>query len=1335
VKKLWLRAVTLLFSALFSASISGTEIDAAPLSKVQTVTMKSTEKERKYREGEAIILYQNIVDSGSRFNARALTKEGMELTKTYDFSSGTVKSASKSDNDVNFSVALVKSDNLTTQQMIQKLKSKPGVLYAEANIKLTAADLETEPYGGYKWDLVNNGQNGGTAGLDINADQLPMPTNTTEKVVAVIDSGVDYTHEELINKMWHNPFADTNKLKGTHGYDFFNSDDDPMDDNDHGTHVSGAIAGQSDNFAGIAGVAASDNIKIMALKMLGADGSGYMIDALAGYNYIFQAQKLGINVIAVNNSWGGTPDVENEDLILTQLIDLVGANGAISICAAGNDSLDNDTNFSIPTNIDSEYVISIAASDEHDTIAGFSNYGEKTVDIAVPGTNILSSVKHPIFNPTLYENKEQFCSTYYDFTQGELVNYITPVPGQTTYYIPEPQSNVTVSKSNTDFFGKKEAGSASLNWTIKNAQVGETYTIYLPYVNNISQTELYSSFILKLRAPNIIPSESADFSLLDIYNNVLTADGTYEKTQNPLWFGIAGERNWWTHYTFPVAEKEDATGVNRALSIDLVVGIAGDYDIFIDDLGFSKENLAAESFGKYDFFNGTSMATAVATGAVAALADVYPQKTMNEIQAMFLGSIRQSNEWTGKTTTGGILDLSKTDDPLPSFNGVTLNTDGQLQLTGYFLANTDVYMNENLVNPIKSDDNNIFITVDPSYQNKMLHIRIEKNGISQSKDFYCSLGKSLANQGTIPFVDYGGSFVSDGKDLYNILADGTIHMRTANSFVPIGKTFEDNNIFKEVSKIGGNYAIHIDSEPIVSNQKIWAVARLNFGFSSQRQLVSFDLSGRSWRKVADLPSSCDSLTNITLGLLNDVPYLIGGLNEATTQASDQVVYYQNSKWNSAKTLPAARFASKALQTGSKLVVTLGGNNEGTCPVNMIFDGTNWSSSTINWPALNVVSEHFYQRNETFITMPYYTANISLIEKGIVYFGNPADGLGEIYQYRTDNDTLSVIDYSVSKDYLSGNFYAVSANHTYYVLNTDIFDANGAEQARILTMPIQSGLTVIKDSSTAGGTVSGAGTYLPGDKITLQARINAPYFLKRFIVNGKTITGISHSFYAADAASYFAQAITGIYVQKVTLNTTSLNMEYGKTTPLKAAILPSNATDKRILWQTSNSMVATVNPSGVVTAVSKKVGATATITARAADRGNIVATCKVKIIGTLLKKNAKVTVAGLTYKITKSDRANGLVALIGVNNKQSKKVTIPAAIKVNSVSYKVTALEKSAFKKMPRLTNITIKSANLSKIAKGSLSALNKKSVIKVPAKSKKSLQKLVRNAGFKGKIK
>jgi subtilisin family serine protease len=221
-------------------------------------------------------------------------------------------------------------------------------------------------------------------------------TGSSSVVVAVIDTGVDYTHPDLNANMWRNPGEvagngvddDSNGyVDDVYGIDRYNYDSDPMDDDDHGTHVAGTIGASSNNGVGVAGT--NWNVKIMALKFLGPDG-GSTSDAITCFEYVTRMKQRGVNVRVTNNSWGGT----GYSAALKSAMDTASANGVIHLTAAGNEGFNNDTTPSYPCNYDSPGIISVAASDSSDNKPTFSNYGATTVDLTAPGVSILSTVRN-----------------------------------------------------------------------------------------------------------------------------------------------------------------------------------------------------------------------------------------------------------------------------------------------------------------------------------------------------------------------------------------------------------------------------------------------------------------------------------------------------------------------------------------------------------------------------------------------------------------------------------------------------------------------------------------------------------------------------------------------------------------------------------------------------------------------------------------------------------------------------------------------------------------------------------------------------------------------------
>jgi subtilisin family serine protease len=279
----------------------------------------------------------------------------------------------------------------SVEDAIRDLNGHPDVEYAERDYIVHATDYADEPLFGELWGLNNTGQTGGTPNVDINGFEASGVTQGDPNlVVAVIDTGVDFSHSDLAGRRWVNPGEsgggkETNGIDDdgngfvddVNGADFFNNDGNPFDDNSHGTHVSGTIAG-SVNDQGVAGVA--PNVKIMGLKFLSAGGSGFISDAIEAIGY---AESKGAKIS--NNSWGCY-------CFSQALKDAIDTSDSLFVAAAGNDDNNNDLNRFYPASFDSQNILSVAAVDRLGNKAWFSNYGATSVDISAPGVDILSSV-------------------------------------------------------------------------------------------------------------------------------------------------------------------------------------------------------------------------------------------------------------------------------------------------------------------------------------------------------------------------------------------------------------------------------------------------------------------------------------------------------------------------------------------------------------------------------------------------------------------------------------------------------------------------------------------------------------------------------------------------------------------------------------------------------------------------------------------------------------------------------------------------------------------------------------------------------------------------------
>lgn len=274
--------------------------------------------------------------------------------------------------------------------------SSSNIEYIEPNYIYHASAIADEDYE-KQWGLNNTGKNAGSwifpgkKGMDINAEKAWTVTKGSKSIkIAVIDTGVDYTHEDLKNNIMINE-AELNGLPGVdddgngyvddiYGYDFANNDNDPMDKHGHGTHCAGVI-GASHNSIGVRGVMA--DVQILPIQFLSANGSGTLEGAVKAINY---AISRGVHIMS--NSWGGG----GASKALEEAVQLAEDHGILFVAAAGNDNNDNDKRPSIPASIKLDNVVSVGAMDGKGKKASFSNYGVKSVHVFAPGVDIYSTV-------------------------------------------------------------------------------------------------------------------------------------------------------------------------------------------------------------------------------------------------------------------------------------------------------------------------------------------------------------------------------------------------------------------------------------------------------------------------------------------------------------------------------------------------------------------------------------------------------------------------------------------------------------------------------------------------------------------------------------------------------------------------------------------------------------------------------------------------------------------------------------------------------------------------------------------------------------------------------
>lgn len=542
--------------------------------------------------------------------------------------------------------AVVKSDTMTTDEIIKSLEDNEYIESVTPNSLAYPTALTNDTYAPYQWALQNTGQNNGVADYDTNPENLWGKVNSSSKeaVVAVIDTGVDINHEDLKSVLWKNTYSDLEGY-GYCGYDFSGSvsSGQPIDDHGHGTHIAGIIAAQANNSLGISGINKA-NVKIMALRVSKPekDGGYYEQSAIMNaFDYIMRAKAKGVNIVAVNCSYGG-PYLYSEIKQYNELCDTLGKMGIVTVIAAGNETVNTMGNYYWdvdektyyygdgngpylvgPAACESEYAITVAATAEDGYLATFSNYG-RNVDIAAPGTSILSTVNIDTYQPSIYGSSTLSSTTSYyqdfddDMSSSEFFgtrytwkNYYKPAYEATDrfYFGTKGKSFMVATDSNIK--GGKCVFSVPYKLTSSTAAYDMTFSIR-------GATETGNAIVFIVDKPDndsldgvqlaaFIPSWDWDTVHLHIDPNY-TNDGSnyYEKSTN-------------RELVFYIVPRTNDPGI-----------------IFLDSFGISKQNISTSLYGKYDYKPGTSMAAPYVAGAVALVSAAYPSiGAMDKINAIY----------------------------------------------------------------------------------------------------------------------------------------------------------------------------------------------------------------------------------------------------------------------------------------------------------------------------------------------------------------------------------------------------------------------------------------------------------------------------------------------------------------------------------------------------------------------------------------------------------------------------------------------------------------------------------------------------------------------------
>jgi subtilisin family serine protease len=304
---------------------------------------------------------------------------------------------------------------ISVESAIATLKNDPNILYAEPDYILQKTDVPNDPYyttGSQLWGMYGDTTSPSNVFGSQAAEAWALNyTGSSSVVVGVIDEGIQVTHPDLSANIWVNPREiasngiddDANgKIDDINGWDFFNKDATVFDGatnaaiDAHGTHVSGTIGAVGGNGIGVAGI--NWKVKIVSAKFLGPTG-GFTSDAILAIDYLTNLKKAGVNLVAINNSWGGGGFSQ----AMQDAINRAGDQGIFFVAAAGNSNANNDLTASYPSNYACtktalnavrswDCVVAVASINSVGSRSSFSSYGATTVDLGAPGESIISTV-------------------------------------------------------------------------------------------------------------------------------------------------------------------------------------------------------------------------------------------------------------------------------------------------------------------------------------------------------------------------------------------------------------------------------------------------------------------------------------------------------------------------------------------------------------------------------------------------------------------------------------------------------------------------------------------------------------------------------------------------------------------------------------------------------------------------------------------------------------------------------------------------------------------------------------------------------------------------------
>ena len=563
-------------------------------------SLPAAAQSRPYKEGELLVRFRTGTSTASR---TALAR-----------SAGALESRAIGNSHIQ---RVMIEPGATVNQALAVYAADPNVEFAEPNYIVHPQSLPDDTYFNLQWGLYNTGQSvsglSGITGADMDAPSAwDITTGSSNVVVAVVDTGCNLGHPDLAASIWLNPGEipgngvddDGNGyIDDIQGWDFADMDNVPQDATGHGSHVAGIIAAAGDNGRGIAGVARG--VRILPLRFMNAFNEGSIADAIDAIEY---ALAKGVKII--NCSWG----TSSNSIALRNVI----ANAdALFICASGNNGGDADLYPFYPASLSEDQIVSVAASNQLDQLAWFSNYGTMNVDVAAPGDRIFS----------LSLGRQTLCLE--NFADGFPAGWST--------------------------------GGAGDTWSVADP----------PYTVNAPALALSPSSDYSNDADTWVRTPALDLGLASASQLTFRLIGSSQTYQDYLQLEVSTNGSTWHACPLQMGGTIKYNGISGSVPSWMTVKADlgpwdGSSQLFFrlhfksdsadTDSGFYIDNLqltAASQTESYQFMQGTSMAAAYVSGLAALILSEDDGLTPREIKTIIENSVDLNQNLLERVASGG----------------------------------------------------------------------------------------------------------------------------------------------------------------------------------------------------------------------------------------------------------------------------------------------------------------------------------------------------------------------------------------------------------------------------------------------------------------------------------------------------------------------------------------------------------------------------------------------------------------------------------------------------------------------------------------------------------